>query len=219
MMPTTRRRVLLATALVPALSIAFAQPKEPVAMRDYREVKPAQPVDTGDKIEVLEFFWYGCPHCATFEPDLEAWRRKLPADVQYRRLPVAFDASRANHTKIYYALLQLNKVDELHRKVFAVMHVQRKPMLDPNEIADFMAANGIDRKLWLDTFNSFAVATQTNRAAQVWAAYKLDGTPAVAVDGKWMTSPSMVGSRAATLPVLDHLVDRARRERGGSAKK
>jgi len=218
-MPTTRRRMLLATALVPALSIAHAQPKEPVALRDYRDVKPAQPVDTGNKIEVLEFFQYSCPHCASFDPDLEAWRRKLPADVAYRRLPVAFNAATANHSKIYYTLLQLNKVDELHKKVFAAYHGQRMRLLDPNEIADFMAANGIDRKLWLDTFNSFSVATQTNRAAQIWAAYKLDGTPAVAVDGKWMTAPSMVGSRAATLPVLDYLVERARKERGTAAKK
>ena len=218
-MPTTRRRILLATALVPALSIANAQPKEPVALRDYRDVKPAQPVDTGNKIEVLEFFQYSCPHCASFDPELEAWRRKMPADAQYRRLPVAFNAATANHTKIYYTLQQLNKVDELHQKVFAANHGQRKRLLDPNEIADFMAANGIDRKLWLDTFNSFSVATQTNRAAQIWAAYKLDGTPAVAVDGKWMTAPSMVGNRAATLPVMDYLVERARKERATGAKK
>lgn len=218
-MPTTRRRLLLATVLAPAMSIAHAQSKEPVALRDYREVTPAQPVDTGNKIEVLEFFQYSCPHCASFDPNLEAWRKNMPADVQYRRLPVAFNAATANHTKIYYTLLQLNKVDELHKKVFAVYHGQRKRMLDPNEIADFMAANGIDRKLWLDTFNSFSVATQTNRAAQVWAAYKLEGTPAVAIDGKWMTAPSMVGSREGTLPVMDYLIERARKQRAGSAKK
>jgi thiol:disulfide interchange protein DsbA len=103
--------------------------------------------------------------------------------------------------------------------VFAAYHVQRKRLLDPNEIADFMAANGIDRKLWLDNFNSFGVATQTNRAAQVWVAYKLEGTPAVAIDGKWMTAPSMVGTRDGTLPVMDYLIERARKERVGGAKK
>jgi thiol:disulfide interchange protein DsbA len=218
-MTTTRRRLLLATALAPAISVTQAQPKEPVALRDYRDVKPAQPVDTGNKIEVLEFFQYSCPHCASFDPELEAWRRKMPADAQYRRLPVAFNAATANHTKIYYTLQQLNKVDELHRRVFAAYHVQRKRLLDPNEIADFMAANGIDRKVWLDNFNSFGVATQTNRAAQVWVAYKLDGTPAVAIDGKWMTAPSMVGTREGTLPVMDYLIERARKERAAGAKK
>jgi thiol:disulfide interchange protein DsbA len=212
-MHSTRRRFVVAAVLAPAASVTLAQPKEPVALRDYRDVKPAQPVDTGNKIEVLEFFQYSCPHCASFDPDLTEWRRKMPADVEYRRLPVAFNAATTNHTKIYYTLLQLNKVDELHRKVFAAYHGQRAKLLDPNEIADFMAANGIDRKLWLDTFNSFAIATQTNRAVQVWNAYKLDGTPAVAIDGKWMTAPSMVGSRAGTLPVMDYLIGLARKER------
>jgi thiol:disulfide interchange protein DsbA len=216
-MQSTRRRFVLAAALMPAVSITHAQPKEPVALRDYRDVNPAQPVDTGNKIEVLEFFQYSCPHCASFDPDLEGWRKKMPADVEYRRLPVAFNAATANHTKIYYTLLQLNKVEELHKKVFAAYHGQKKRLLDPNEIADFMAANGIDRKLWLDTFNSFGVATQTSRATQVWEAYKLEGTPAVAIDGKWMTAPSMVGSRAATLPVMDYLIGLARKER--AAKK
>jgi thiol:disulfide interchange protein DsbA len=214
-MQPIRRRFVVAAALAPAVSLTHAQPKEPVALRDFREVKPAQPVDTGNKIEVLEFFQYSCPHCASFEVDLEPWRKTLAADVAYRRLPVAFNAATANHTKIYYALQQLNKVEALHRKVFDAYHGQRRRLLDPNEIADFMAANGIDRKLWLDTFNSFGVATQTSRAAQVWAAYKLEGTPAVAIDGKWMTAPSMVGSRAGTLPVMDYLIGLARKERAG----
>jgi len=218
-MHSTRRRFMLAAALVPAMSITHAQPKAPVAGKDYREVKPAQPVDTGNKIEVLEFFQYTCPHCASFDPDLTEWRKKMPADVEYRRLPVAFDASTLNHSKTYYALVQLNKVEELHKKVFAAIHGARKRLLDPNEIADFMAANGIDRKAWLDAFNSFSVATQANRASQVWGGYKLEGTPAVAIDGKFMTAPSMVGSRPGTLPVMDYLVDLARRSRNGAAKK
>jgi thiol:disulfide interchange protein DsbA len=213
-MHTPRRRLVLAAALSPALSVAQAQPKIPAAGVEFREIKPPQPVETGDRIEVLEFFWYGCPHCASFEPDLEAWRKKQGPDVEYRRLPVAFDASRSNHTKIYYALEQLKKTDALHAKVFAAMHSAGKRMLDPNEIADFMAANGIDRKAWLDAFNSFSVATQTRRAAQVWAAYKIDGTPSVAIDGRFLTAPSMTGGRASALRVMDHLVELARRERG-----
>ncbi len=211
-MQIPRRRFILAAALAPMLPIAHAQ--APVAGTDYREVRPAQPVDTGNKIEVLEFFWYGCPHCANFEPDLEAWRKKMPADAEYRRLPVAFDASRSAHTRIYYALELLKKTEALHGKVFNAMHVNGKRMLDTNEIADFMAANGVDRKQWLDAFNSFTVATQTRRAAQVWAAYKLDGTPAVAIDGKYMTAPSMTGGRARALQVMDYLIERARAERG-----
>ncbi len=211
-MKTHRRQFVLAAALLPTLSLA--QSRTPEEGSHYRLVRPAQPVDTGNKIEVLEFFWYGCPHCATFEPDLEAWRKKMPADVEYRRCPVAFDQSRSAHSKIYYALEQLKRTEALHEKVFTAMHANRKRMLDTDEIADFMAANGIDRKQWLDTFNSFSVATQTRRAAQTWTAYKLDGTPAVAIDGKFMTAPSMAGSRAGALAVMDYLIERARAERG-----
>jgi thiol:disulfide interchange protein DsbA len=212
-MQNPRRRFVLAAALTPMWSLVQAQ--TPVAGTDYRDVKPPQPVDTGSKIEVLEFFWYGCPHCATFEPALEGWRKKrLPADAEYRRCPVAFDQSRTNHSKIYYALELLKRTDDMHEKVFNAMHVNRKRLLETDEIADFMAANGIDRKQWLDAFNSFTVATQARRAAQTWSAYKLDGTPAVAIDGKFMTAPSMAGSRERALAVMDFLIERARAERG-----
>ena len=214
-MKNTRRRFVLAAALAPALPATLPQAMaQTPGANEFRAVNPPQPVETGNKIEVLEFFWYGCPHCASFEPDLEAWRKKMPADAEYRRLPVAFDASRSAHTRIYYALESLKKTDDLHGKVFNAMHAGGKRLLDPNEIADFMAANGIDRKAWLDAFNSFTVATQTKRAAQVWSAYKLDGTPAVAIDGKYMTAPSMAGSRARALQVMDLLIGKARAERG-----
>lgn len=206
-----RRRFIAAAALIPTL--AAAQGPEPREGRDWRRVSPPQPVETGARIEVLEFFWYGCPHCQSFEPDLEAFRKRLPADVEYRRNPVAFDEARTPHSRIYYALEALGRTNDLHGKVFVAIVTNRRPMLKPDEIADFMAANGIDRKQWLDTYNSFTVATRANRAAQVWRAYKIDGTPTVAVDGKFVTAPSMVGSREGAIAVLDYLIQRARAER------
>jgi thiol:disulfide interchange protein DsbA len=219
MMPTTRRRLLLATALVPALSIAHAQPKEPVALRDYRDVKPAQPVDTGNKIEVLEFFQYSCPHCYAFNPDLDAWRKKLAPDVEYRRVHINWDNSTLPHTKIYYSLEQLGRVNDVHEKVFNAIHAGHKRLLDPNEIADLMAANGIDRKQWLEVFNSFSIATKANKAMATWKAYKIDGTPTLACDGRYLTSPSIVGSRTGSLAVLDGLIQRTRAAKAGGAKK
>ncbi|MCX8116145.1 MAG: DsbA family protein, partial [Burkholderiaceae bacterium] len=115
--------------------------------------------------------------------------------------------------RIYYALEALGKTADLHSKVFVAIVTNRRPMLKPDEIADFMAANGIDRKQWLDAYNSFTVATRANRAAQVWRAYKIDGTPTVAVDGKFVTAPSMVGSREGAVAVLDYLIQRSRAER------
>jgi thiol:disulfide interchange protein DsbA len=138
----------------------------------------------------------------------------LPSDVEYRRNPIAWNDQTLPHVKIYYALEALKKADEMHAKVFKAVQVDRRPLLKPDEIADFMAANGFDRKQWLDTYNSFTVATRSTRAGQVWKAYKVDGTPMMAIDGKFMTAPSMVGSREGSLPVMDFLIQRARSERG-----
>jgi protein dithiol oxidoreductase (disulfide-forming) len=211
-MPFTRRHLLIAAALAPTLAHAQAA-RAPQEMKDYAPVRPAQPTETGNKIEVLEFFQYTCPHCATYEPVLEGWRKKLPADVEYRRIPIAWDERTAPHVRIYYTLEALKKTDQLHAKVFRAVQNERRPLLKTDDIADFMAANGIERKQWVDTYNSFSVATRANRASQVWKGYKVDGTPAVGVDGKFLTSPSMVGSREGSLAVLDFLIERARAER------
>jgi len=214
-----RRELLIAAAMSPVLAQAQPKGKTPGAGSEYTELRPAQPVESGNKIEVLEFFWYGCPHCASFEPDLTTWRKKLPADVVYRRNPVAFADGQTPHSRIYYTLEALDKTDLLHARVFQEIVVNRKSLLKPDDIADFMAAGGVDRKQWLDTFNSFTVSTRASRAAQVWRAYKVDGTPTVAVDGKFMTAPHMTNGRAECIRVLDYLVERARAERGGAPKK
>jgi thiol:disulfide interchange protein DsbA len=215
-MPLSRRSLLIAsvaTATTPLLAHAQPAPRAPQELKDYTVLKTPVPVESGAKIEVLEFFQYSCPHCASFEPYLAAWKKKLPADVDYRRIPIAWDNSTMPHVRIYYTLEALGKLPELHEKVFAAIQKNRQPMLNPDAIADFMAANGIDRKQWLDTYNSFSVAARANRAGQIWRAYKVDGTPIMAVDGRFMTAPSMVGTREGTLVVLDYLVQRARNER------
>ena len=177
-------------------------------------LKKPVPTDSGAKVEVLEFFQYSCPHCFAYDPYLTAWRKKLPADVEYKRIPLAWDNSTMPHVRIYYTLEALGKLPELHEKVFAAIQKDKQPMLNPDQIADFMAANGIDRKQWTDTYNSFSVAARANRAGQIWRAYNVDGTPMMGVDGKFTTAPSMVGSREVSLIVLDYLVQQARAERG-----
>jgi thiol:disulfide interchange protein DsbA len=215
-MPLSRRSLLIvsvATAATPLLARAQPAARAPQEVKDYTVLRTPVPVESGAKIEVLEFFQYSCPHCATFEPYLAAWKKKLPSDVDYRRIPIAWDNSTMPHVRIYYTLEALGKLPDMHEKVFAAIQKNRQPMLNPDAIADFMAANGIDRKQWLDTYNSFSVAARANRAGQVWRAYKVDGTPMMAVDGRFMTAPSMVGTREGTLAVLDYLVQRSRAER------
>ncbi len=207
-----RRRLLVAVTALPA--VALAQSPRPLQeMKDFRPVTPSQPSESGNKIEVLEFFQYSCPHCRSYDPTLQGWRKTLPADVEYRRIPISWDDKSVPHVRIYYTLEALGKTNELHSKIFEAIQDKRMSLLKPEEIADFMATQGIDRKQWLDAYNSFSVGARTNRAAQVWRAYKIDGTPSMAVDGKYVTSPSMVGSREGSLAVLDSLIQRARTER------
>jgi thiol:disulfide interchange protein DsbA len=215
-MPLSRRTLLIAsvaTATAPLLAHAQPAARAPQELKDYTVLKTPVPVESSGKIEVLEFFQYSCPHCASFDPYLATWRKKLPSDVEYKRIPIAWDNSTLPHVRIYYTLEALGKLPELHEKVYAAIQKNRQPMINPDQIADFMAANGIDRKQWLDTYNSFSVAARANRAGQIWRAYKIDGTPMTAVDGRFLTAPSMVGTREGTLAVLDYLVQRSRSER------
>ncbi|KJK23386.1 DSBA oxidoreductase [Burkholderiaceae bacterium 16] len=191
------------------LMTAPAQAAAPTSGKEYQVLKAPQPIAPG-KIEVTEFFWYGCPHCFDFEPELEAWVSKQGKDVVFKRVPVAFRDDLLPHTKIFYALESLGKLDAMHSKVFSAMHVDRKRMLDPNEIADFMAKNGIDRKAFLDAYNSFSVTTNSQRANKIADAYKIDGVPTIVVQGKYVTSPSIAGTKGAAIQTMDYLVGQVR---------
>jgi len=205
-----RRHLVAAIALLPVAAYAQGKGGAPVETRDFRPVSPPQPTE-GKRIEVLEFFQYTCPHCFRFNTVLERWKKTLPADVEFRRVSINWDGSTLNHTRIYYALEQLQRLD-VHEKVFAAIHNARRRMLDPAEIAELMANNGIERARWNEAFNSFTVNARVNRAGQIWRAYRIDSTPAMAVAGRWVTAPAMVGSLEATPPVLDFLIARARAE-------
>jgi thiol:disulfide interchange protein DsbA len=209
-----RRTLTAAIALAPALP-RLASAQSPVAGTEYREVKPTVATDSGSKVEVLEFFQYSCPHCFSFAPAISDWSKKVPADVAFKRVSINWDNSTVNHTKTYYALEQLGKVEDVHTKFFSAIHTNRRRLLDPNEITDFMAGNGIDKQKWLDAFNSFTVNTRVGKAAQLWRAYKIDGTPAIGIDGKFVTAPSMAKGQKESLAVTDFLVNRSRKERAG----
>jgi len=210
-----RREILGALCAGPALlavSAAFAQ--VPAEGADYTVLASPQTGDSPGKIEVLDFFWYGCPHCYAFLPELEAWRKRLPADVVYKHVPVAFDAQREPHSKIFYALQVLGRADDLHTKVFDAYHLQHRRLLEADDVADFMAGNGIAREKWLAAYNSFTVAGLVNRSRLMAQGYMIDGTPTLAIAGRYLTSPTIVRSHtnSATLACADFLVERARRE-------
>lgn len=163
------------------------------------------------KIEVVEFFWYECPHCNVFEPMLEAWAKKLPADVHFRQVPVGFTARHQLAQKMFYALETMGQLPALHRKIFAAIHVQGRRLLSESDMVAFVSANGVDGARFTEAFRSFQVNTLATRARQLTDAYKIDGVPAMGIHGRFFTSGALAGSHERALAVSDFLIDRVRR--------
>jgi thiol:disulfide interchange protein DsbA len=204
-----------AVAVVLGVDPARAPGDAPVEGKDYLRLGTPLPPTTSGKIEVVEFFWYGCPHCNNFEPMLDAWAKRLPADVNFRRVPVAFrEEPYGAHQRIYFALEQMNLTEAMHRKVFAAIHVDHQRLDKPADIAAFMTKNGVDGAKFLEVYNSFSVQTKARQAAQLAQGYKLDGVPAIGIQGKYFTSPSMAGSAERGLAVTDYLIQRVRSKTG-----
>ena len=191
-------------------SVALAQTGAPVDGTHYVRLAQPVPVAVPGKIEVIEFFWYACPHCNAFEPMLDAWQKKLPADVLFRRVPVAFRESFVPQQRIFFALDEMKLLEKMHRKVFYAIHNDRMPMDKPAEIAAFMTKNGIDGDKFLEHYNGFSMQAKLAQAAQVAKAYRIDGVPAIAVHGRYFTSPSMAGGSERALAVADYLIQQSR---------
>lgn len=183
------------------------------AGKEYIVLSNPLPVDNADKIEVREFFWYGCPHCNDLEPLLEKWVKTLPADAEFRRQPTIFRDNWAPGAKTFYALEALNQLPKLHAEVFRAMHGERINLSDENTLFDWAAKKGIDRKQFVDAYNSFNVQSKTKRAEQITRQSKLAGVPAIVVDGKYATSASYTGSHEAMLTAVDELIQKARADR------
>lgn len=190
---------------------AFAQGPEPKEGSEFTRLNPPVVPAAGQKIEVLEFFSYACPHCSAFEPALEGWAKNLPADVVLKRVPVSFLMNAENFQRTYFALESLGLVATMQRKIFTAVHVDRLHLDKPADIAALVAKNGGDEKKFLDAFNSFSVATNVSRAKKLMADYKVDGVPTLAIHGRFITSPSMAGSSERALAVADTLIQRARK--------
>ena len=194
----------VAAAAMPGLAVQAQEAK-------YRTLKAPAPTDAeAGKIEVVEFFWFGCPHCYSLEPLINAWAKKLPPDVVFRRQHVPFRETK--HKQLYFTLQAMGKDSEkVLGAVFAAIHQQRKRMLDPKEMVEVLAPFGVDAKEFNDTFKSFGVRTRQQRANKLADAYNLDGVPAIGVNGKYLTAPSLAGSNEAALRVVDDLIARERK--------
>jgi thiol:disulfide interchange protein DsbA len=174
----------------------------------YIDVKPPVPVDSKDKIEVIEFFWYGCIHCYNLEPALEAWLKTLPKDVEFRRVPAVFNERWGLDASIYYAMEALGLVDKLHRPLFDAIHRNRLRTDNQQEFSEWLTRQGVDAKKFIQTVQSFGVRSKTRRAVQLTVDYKIDGTPAMAVHGRYT-----VPAQQDVFKVVDSLIDRVRKEK------
>lgn len=208
-----RAMVLFAAAIL-SLS-AYAAPEEAFEGQDYARVSVPQPVATGKKIEVLEFFWYRCPHCSQLEPGLNAWLKKLPKDAQIRRVPAVFRDDWMPGAKIYYTLEQMGLLGRLHDKVFDAYHVENLNLNDPAVLGNWIAKQGVDRKKFESLYNSFSTQSKAMQGARLVSAYGIMGVPTFIIDGKYTTSESMTGSEPRLFEVLDQLIAKARAERSG----
>ena len=193
---------LALAGLVPG---ARAQGGAPVEGKDFLRV--AQPVSTPPgKVDVVEFFGYWCPHCHAFEPLLDAWVRKLPSHVSFRRMPIAFQPSQEPAQRLYFALEALGLVDTMHRKVFNAIHSQRQRLDKDSGIGAWASANGADGAKIMDMMKSFSVSTKARQAMQLAGNFRVEGVPTLGIAGRYLTSPSIAGAAERALTVADALI-------------
>lgn len=178
----------------------------------YGEINPPQPVDSKDKIEVIEFFWYGCPHCYNLEPYIEAWQKKLPPDVEFRRVPAVFNQRWGRDAAIFYTLEAMGLLDKLHRPLFDAIHKNGLRTDNDAALNEWLQKNGVDPKKFTDTLKSFGVQSKLRRAVQQTLAYKIDGTPAMAVAGRYTVSAEQGRTQQGMLQAVDSLVAMVRKQ-------
>lgn len=185
--------------------------KEPEEDFDYRAARTPVPVAPAGAQQVVEFFWYGCPHCRAFEPSLKEWRRTLAPEVTFRKVHVALNPGWEVHQRLFFTIAALGKAsDEMHERVFDAIQVAGDPLDTRERVTAFLVGNGVDRAQVVETFDSPAVASEMARATQFAAAMGVKGVPGLGVNGRWLTSPGMAGDRAAALKVTDYLLQRDR---------
>jgi len=201
------KKVLMSLALLLLVPFAHAEYQEGV---QYKVLQNPQPTASANKIEVLELFWYGCPHCYRLEPMLTAWLKNKPDDVAFVRLPAILGPSWELHARAFYTAELLGIVDRIHKPMFDRLHKDKKPIRTVKELKAFFMDNGVSAEDFDKTYNSFAVITKTNRAKQAINLYGVSGVPTLVVNGKYSTSAREAGSNKGILKVVDFLIEKER---------
>jgi thiol:disulfide interchange protein DsbA len=209
-----KKLFLILVLMIQAATVAAADIKEGVHYKAIAE----QPTDTGDKIEVLEFFWYGCPHCYAFEPYIKAWKQNKPANVEFVRVPALFRPDWEVQARTYYALQNMGLIEDIHGKIFDHLHKDKKKLDSKEQMIDFLVSNGVDKAKFLAQYESFDVVSKVRKAKNKQNEYRIGGVPTVAVNGKYMTSGSMAGSYGNMVKIIEYLVAKESAARDGAAK-
>ena len=210
---TNRIRAFAAFAATCVVVAAFCGAVQAQPAPAWVRLQAPQPVSTGDKIEVIEFFYYGCPVCYEFEPILTRWLVNAPGDVVLRRVPALATESWENFARLFYTLEALDALARLHWPVFDNFHFDGMSLSEEAVMVDWVSRNGVDKQRFVDTYRSPAVDAKIAAAREMVKAYEVKGVPTVVVDGKFRTSAGMAGGTAQLLPLVERLIGVARRER------
>lgn len=203
-MPTFLMTLILLTTIN---GIAVADSFE----QSYKLIRPVQPTQSEDKIEVVEVFWYGCPHCYTFEPHLSKWLETKPEDVDFRRMPGIFNKSWIPHAKTYFTAKKMGILEQIHQPLFNALHKQKRRIYTDDALYDFVTKLGVDGDEFSKIYSSNATETNIKEALVMGQRYRVTGVPSVVINGKYLTSASLAGSYENMLKVIDKLVDRERK--------
>ncbi|MBS0425235.1 MAG: thiol:disulfide interchange protein DsbA/DsbL [Proteobacteria bacterium] len=186
---------------------------EIVEGKDYTVLTKPQPAEGGNKIEVLEFFWYGCPHCYSLHPHLKSWLANLPSDVSFQYVPAIFRPNWVPAAKLFYTIETLGITGSLHEKIYDAIHRDKIDLNNESVLFDWIEKQGIDRKKFENTYQSFGVQNQVSKSTQMSRQYELTGVPALVINGKYLTKSKMGGTPQDTIKTLDALLEKVRKER------
>lgn len=181
-----------------------------VVKQTYETINPAYPTQSGDKIEVMEIFWYGCPHCYKLEPYLEKWLENKPEDVSFVRVPGVLGKNWIPHAKAFYAANQMNIFEQFHRPFFDAIHKEGEHLVNERRIGDFIEQKGMDRDKFSEAFNSEEVDKQLKQAFKIGRDLRITGVPTIIVNGKYITSATLTGSNEKLIKVINSLIKRER---------
>lgn len=211
--PAALLTILFPLLLTLSIANVRAQEEQFIEGGHYELLDQVQPVQTGDKIEVVEMFWYRCPYCFLLEPFIVEWRKNIPENAQYVPIPALLSQQWKFHARVYYTFEALGVVEQLHGKLFSAIHVQRLKIDSADELADWAAENGVDRQSVIDAFSSFAVENKLNFASVMTRKYGISGVPSIIVDGRYRTTITLAGSQEKLMKVIDFLIEKAARAR------